>query len=348
MNRNIARMAQFFTGCNCKLRPHFKAHKTPEIARRQLEAGACTGLTCATVAEAEIASLLTDDVLIANEVVGTERCARVIQLAGRIAVTVAVDSVVGLKQLSEAAIASSVSVGVLVDINIGQNRCGISPGEPALELARLVSRTSGVRFRGIMGYEGHLVAIRNRLERKSRAREAMELLIGTARLLRSNGLQCEIVSCGGTGTYDIDSEIPGITEIQAGSYVLMDTDYGELGLPFDYALSVLGTVVSRTSNRCVADCGHKALTMDHGLPLVKGILDAKVTALNDEHAVLTVPTGCKLQVGDHVELFPSHIDPTMNLHDECYVMDGDRIINVWKITARGYAGERDVIKKASS
>ena len=270
MNRNISQMARFFADRDCKLRPHFKAHKTPEIARRQLAAGSCTGLTCATVAEAEVAHALTGDLLIANEVIGAARCARVARLAARGAVTVAVDSATGLAQLAAAADAAGATVGVLVDVNVGQNRCGAPAGEAALGLARRVEATSGVALRGVMGYEGHLVSIRARAEREARTREAMGRLIATAELLRVSGLPCDIVSGGGTGTYDIDGELPGITEVQAGSYVLMDTDYGALGLPFEHALSVRGTVISRTGDRCVADCGHKAATMDHGFPLVKG------------------------------------------------------------------------------
>ena len=340
MNRNIERMARFFAERACTLRPHFKAHKTPEIARRQLAAGSCAGLTCATVAEAEVVGALTGDLLIANEVIGAARCARVAGLAARVAVTVAVDSPTGLAQLASAASAAGVTVGVLVDVNVGQNRCGAPPGEAALALARRVEAASGLSLRGVMGYEGHLMAVRDRAEREARAREAMGLLLATAELLRASGLPCDIVSGGGTGTYDIDGDLPGITEVQAGSYVLMDTDYGALGLPFEHALSVLGTVVSRTGDRCVADCGHKAATMDHGLPRVKGITGAHVTALNDEHAIVTVPRGFPLVVGDRLELLPSHIDPTINLHDAFFVMDGDRVIDVWPVAARGYADAR--------
>lgn len=340
MTRNIERMVRYFAQRPSKLRPHFKAHKTPEIARRQLAAGACIGLTCATVAEAEVAAPLVGDLLIANEIVDDDHCARVARLASRSTVTVAVDSETGVTRLAGAAAAAGTTVGVLVDVNVGQNRCGTAPGESAVVLARLVAAMAGLRLRGVMGYEGHLQPVRDRPEREARAREAMGELCATAELVRAAGLPCDVVSGGGSGTYDISGDVPGVTEIQAGSYVLMDTDYAAVGLPFEPALSVVGTIVSRSGDRVVADCGHKALTTDHGLPLVKGVAGARVTALNDEHAVLHMPVARELVVGDRVELLPSHVDPTMNLHDACYAVDEDGSIDVWPILARGYAHER--------
>ena len=344
MDRNIARMAQFFAGGECRLRPHFKAHKTPEIAKRQLAAGSCTGITCATVFEAEVASDFCDDILIANEVIGADRCARVASLAsgaglhGVRTITIAIDSEEGLRQISAAA---RDQIGILVDLNVGQERCGLKPGPAAVALAQQVAKTKGVRLRGVMGYEGHLMPIADRAERERRARAAMEQLVGTARLLRDAGLPCDIVSGGGTGTYDISGRVPGVTEIQAGSYVLMDTDYARLDMPFEHAFSVLGTVVSRAGHAySVADSGHKSTTKDHGLPGVKGIPGASVRTLNDEHAVIELPPGNAIRVGDRIELLPSHTDPTINLHDVFYAMDGERVIATWPITARGYREHR--------
>jgi len=331
MERNIATMARFFAEGSCRLRPHFKAHKTPEIARRQLAAGSCTGLTCATISEAEIAAAFCNDILIANEVIGADKCARVAALPGT--VTVAVDSEEGLRQIA----AVAAGVGVLIDINVGQGRCGVAPGAEALALARRAASTEGVRLRGVMGYEGHLQPIPDRAERERKACAAMNDLVATARLLRDAGLPCEIVSGGGTGTFDISGRVPGVTEIQAGSYVLMDTDYARLNLPFEPAFSVLGTVVSRPgAGYCVADCGHKATTKDHGLPSVKGIPGASVTMLNDEHAVIALPPGSAVKIGDRIELWPSHTDPTVNLHDVFYAVENGQVVGVWPIAARGY------------
>jgi D-serine deaminase-like pyridoxal phosphate-dependent protein len=343
LERNIARMASFFAEGPCRLRPHFKAHKTPAIAKRQLAAGSCTGLTCATVGEAEIAAALCDDVLIANEIVTAAKCARVAALARSVRVTTAVDSLAGLAALSRAARSAGSRVGVLVDLNVGQGRCGVEPGEAALVLAHQAARSEGITLRGVMGYEGHLQPVRDRAERESRTRAAMSGLVRMADSLRSSGLPCEVVSAGGTGTYDISGRIDGITEIQAGSYALMDTDYAGVGVAFEPACWVLGAVVSRpTRDRCVADCGHKSITKDHGFPLVRGIEGATVTSLNDEHATIGIPPESTVQVGDLVELLPSHIDPTINLHDVFYVVVGERVIDVWPIAGRGYPEHRTI------
>jgi D-threonine aldolase len=337
LDRNIARMAQFFAPGPCRLRPHFKAHKTPEIARRQLAAGSVTGLTCATVGEAEIAAAFCDDLLIANELVGPGKCDRTAALARSRTMTVAVDAQASAREMSDAARRAGVTVGVLVDLNVGQNRCGVAPGEAALVLGRAVDGMANLVLRGVMGYEGHLQPIVARAEREAKTRHAMRQLVDTATLFRSSGLACDVVSAGGTGTHDISGRIDGITEIQAGSYALMDADYGRLELPFEQALVVLGTVVSRpAADRCVADCGHKATTKDHGHPTVASIEGAAVVSLNDEHAVITLPPGSTIAIGDRVRLRPSHVDPTMNLHDVIYAIDGDRVVDTWPIAARGY------------
>lgn len=341
MERNIQRMATFFSRGACRLRPHFKAHKTPEIARRQLAAGSCSGITCATVAEAEAVASLCDDILIANEVVCPDKAARVAALARRVDVKVALDSFHGLEQMAAAAQAAGVTVGVLVDVNVGMPRCGVLSEEDAVSLARRVHATPGLRLRGLMGYEGHAVGLRDRGSRESQARASMEKLLSVAGALRSAGLPCEIVSAGGTGTYDITGRTEGVTEVQAGSYVLMDTAYAKLGLPFELAFYALATVISRPSpTLCVADCGLKAVTEDHGNPEVAGVAGASVLFLSDEHATITLPPGCDLQPGDRIRLWPSHIDPTINLHDALYVADGDKVVDVWRVAARGYPEER--------
>jgi D-serine deaminase-like pyridoxal phosphate-dependent protein len=339
MDRNIRRMADFFASRSCKLRPHFKAHKTPEIARRQLEAGSCTGVTCATISEAEVVALVAHDILIANEIVDRGKCRRAAALAKRVVLTVAVDSLAGLEQLSAAAAEAGGTIGVLVDLNVGQNRCGVDPGEGAVALARRAITMRGLKLLGLMGYEGHAVGIHERAAREAAVRNSMDLLASTAHLFATAGLPVGIVSAGGTGSYDISSAVAGITEIQAGSYVLMDSDYGQLGMPFEQALTVVGTVISRAApGRCVIDCGHKACAKDHGLPAIKGLTDATVLALNDEHAIVEVPAASHIEVGDRLELVPSHIDPTMNLHDVVYAVEGETVVGIWPISARGYRG----------
>jgi D-serine deaminase-like pyridoxal phosphate-dependent protein len=343
MQRNIERMAGYFAGRSQALRPHFKAHKTPEIARRQLAAGSCTGITCATIGEAEVivAEGIEAEILIANEVVGPGKARRAAQLARRASLIVAVDSDYALDDLAGAARDAGSSVGVLVDVNVGLPRCGIAPGEPALALARRAAESPGVEFRGAMGYEGHVMSIRDRAEREERAARAMDRLLSSVRLMREAGLRCDVVSAGGTCTYDITGAMEGITEVQAGTYVLMDTAYTYDDLPFELAFTVLGTVLSRPRpEQIAADCGHKSCTIDHGNPQVKGIDGASVLFLSDEHATISVPADSSVAPGDLVELWPSHIDPTINLHDRMYACDGDDVVGVWPIAARGYVEQR--------
>ncbi len=341
MQANIERMAEFFREGSCRLRPHFKAHKTPEIARRQLAAGSCAGLTCATVAEAEAVADFCDDILIANEVIGADKTARVAAIAGRgVDMKIAVDSPEGLAMASEAAARAGVEIGVLVDVNVGMLRCGVQP-DAAVELASRAAETPGVRLRGLMGYEGHAVGIPERDKREHVTRGAMGRLLSAVRAVRDAGLRCEIVSAGGTGSYDITGRIEGVTEIQAGSYALMDTAYGKQDIPFRQALWILGTVISRPApGLCVADCGHKAGTDDHGNPEVDGIEGASVLFLSDEHASITLPADSPIAVGDRIRLAPSHGDPTINLHDVIYVLEGERVTDSWPIAARGYADQR--------
>jgi D-serine deaminase-like pyridoxal phosphate-dependent protein len=208
-------------------------------------------------------------------------------------------------------------------------------------LGQRVASAPALRLRGLMGYEGHVVGIHNRAERESATRQSVAQLAGSAGMFREAGLTVEVVSTGGTGTFDISSTFPEITEIQPGSYALMDTDYGKLGLPFEYASFVMGTVISRpAADRCVTDSGHKSCTKDHGHPDVRGIAGASVTGLNDEHAIIALPPESDVKIGDRVFLIPSHTDPTLNLHDFVYVLDGEDVIDVWPVAGRGYQKNR--------
>ena len=341
MQRNIHRMAEFFSEGPTKLRPHFKAHKTTEIARRQLAAGSCVGLTCATAGEAEVAAGFCEDILIANQVIGLDKCARVAILAkSGIDIKVAVDSELGVEQMSKAAQDTETTVGVLVEVNIGF-RAGTPPGEAAVVLGRRISDTPGVELRGLMGYEGPAAGIEERDRRGTMAKQALDRLLSTVHPFREAGFPTDIVSAGSTGTYDMTGRMDGVTEIQAGSYVLMDTAYRKEGLPFEQAFWVLGTVLSRPSSGSVsADCGHKSCSQDHGMPDVRDVPGATVTFLADEHAMIAVPPDSTLKPGDRLQLVPSHIDPTINLHDVFYALEGDTVVGIWPIEARGYAEQR--------
>jgi D-threonine aldolase len=210
---------------------------------------------------------------------------------------------------------------VLIDVNVGLPRCGCSPGDAA-GLADL-ARRSGLMVRGVMGYEGHIVGLEDRTRRQSMLEESMAMLVDAHTQVGG-----EIISAGGTGTYDLNT---WATEIQAGSYALMDTAYAKLGLPFVQALSVLSTVISVSKNWAVADCGLKALGMDHGNPSVEG---ADVWFCSDEH--LTFAPGQPLRVGDRIRVLPAHVDPTVAYHQHLYVLSGEDVLDQWEIDLRGW------------
>ena len=298
-----------------RLRPHVKAHKCTSIARRQVEAGH-VAFTCATIREVEVmaAAGFGDDLLLANEVVDARRLGAVAERGAR--VTVAVDS--------EAVIDAAVAGGVreaLIDVNVGMPRCGCDPDD-AGRLADY-ARAHGLEVRGVMGYEGHLVGNPDRAERTKGVEESMAMLAQAHALTGG-----EIMSAGGTGTYDINT---WATEIQAGSYALMDTAYAQLWLPFRHALSVHATVISSPGKYAVADCGLKALGMDHGNPAIAG---AKVWYCADEHIVFRAEE--RRDVGDRVEVIPAHVDPTIAYHDVMHVVRADEVVDEWPIDMRGW------------
>lgn len=335
---NLALMADFFAARPANLRPHTKTHKCPEIARRQLAAGT-RGVTCAKVGEAEaLVDAGIDDILIANEVVGPLKIARLMELARRARLTVAVDDAANVAELGEAASGSGAALRVLVEVNIGMGRCGVAPGEPALALAREVARRRGLEFAGLMGYEGHLVNILDAAERRTKVEAALASLLETKSLLESTGLPVAVVSGGGTGTYDVTGSYPGVTEVQAGSYVFMDTHYGPVRPEFRPSLSLLSTVISRVrEDVLIVDAGRKELSSDMGLPAVEGIPGAELVGLSEEHGRITLadPGAVHLRPGDKVTIRPSHCCTTINLHDELYAVRGGIVEDVWPIAGRG-------------
>lgn len=326
--RNLVRMHGFFADKACDIRPHVKAHKTPAIARLQQEAGGCVGFCCANVWEAEVfAAEGFDDLLIANEVCDPTKIDRLAALSKKTTLTVAVDS------RRAADLLAGTELRVLIDVNVGLPRCGVPP-EEAIELARVATR-DGLRVVGVMGYEGHATAIEDVDKRAQVARGSMEILLGVADELRREAYDISIVSAGSTLTYDVTGTIPGITEVQVGSYALMDTEFAKSS-PFEEALRCLATVVSVNDNIAVLDCGLKTLTIDHGDPLLPDDVPADVLFLSDEHTTLVTRDGWSAQPGDRVWVRPSHVDPTVNLHDRLYAYRGDEVVEVWDVAARGY------------
>ena len=342
MEANIQTMAAYFTTVNAMLRPHVKTHKTPIISHKQIAAGAI-GVTCAKLGEAEaIIHAGIRDVLIANQIVGTQKIARLINLAKHSEIMVAVDNPQNVQAISEAASAKGASVRMLVEVNIGMDRCGVESGKPALELADLIRRSPNVSFEGLMGYEGHTVAKPDRSERNAAAREAIQRLIDAKHYLEKHGVAVSIMSGGGTGTFNITGSIPEMTEVQAGSYVLMDSTYGNvegIGEHFDCALSVLATVVSRPApNRIIVDTGLKVLAKEFGIPQPVGVAGVEMTGLSEEHGkMLVFDENVSLSPGDKLEILPTHCCTTVNLHDRYYGIRNGIVESVWEIAARGKA-----------
>jgi D-threonine aldolase len=298
-----------------RLRPHVKAHKCTRLAARQAELGH-SAFTCSTIGEMEgMARVgLGDDLLLANEVVDATRLGVLVRDGAD--VTMAVDSAETVDAAASARVPR-----VLIDVNVGLPRCGCRP-EDAGRLADR-ARLRGLEVRGVMGYEGHIVGLEDRATRIEMLEVSMDQLLSAHE--QTGG---EIISAGGTGTYDINR---WATEIQAGSYPLMDTAYGKLDLPFAQALSVLATVISVSSRWAVADCGLKALGMDHGNPAVEG---ARVLFCSDEH--LTFAPDRAVRVGDRINVLPAHVDPTVAYHEHLHVLDGEEVVETWPVDLRGW------------
>jgi D-serine deaminase-like pyridoxal phosphate-dependent protein len=336
--RNLAAMAGAAKRLGKQLRPHVKTHKTPLMARRQIEAGAI-GVAAAKLGEAEAMILGgVKEILLTTETVGPRKVARLLALSRHAHLINVVDDAEAAAALSAAFGREGLALDVLVDVNVGQDRTGVDPGEPALALARRVIELPGLRLRGVQGYEGHLQHIYDEQERAVACRAAMGKLAETVRLLRDRGLPVEIVSTAGTGTHRIAGEIPEVTELQPGSYVVMDSDYGQVGgLDFANALTILSTVVSRVHpERAVIDVGTKAASTDSGMPAVEDLPGASYTPGGDEHGKLDLEGSARRpKVGDKVELIPSHCDTTVNLYDHYYVVRDDRVEAIWPIAARG-------------
>lgn len=312
LDANLGLLASRLPGA--RLRPHVKAHKCTALARRQAALGH-RAFTCATVREVEgmAAAGLGDDLLLANEVIDATRLGR-LRDAARI--TVAVDSAVTVEAAARAGVRE-----VLIDVNVGLPRCGCAP-DAAAALADL-ARARGLSVRGVMGYEGHVMLLPDRAARAAGTAEAMRLLLDAH--AAAGG---DVISAGGTGTWDLNT---WATEIQAGSYALMDTAYAKLGLPFREALAILATVVSTSAGYAVADCGLKALGMDHGNPTID---DATVLFCSDEH--VTFVPAAPLRPGDRIRVRPAHVDPTVAYHERLHLVDGERVLDAWPVDLRGW------------
>jgi D-serine deaminase-like pyridoxal phosphate-dependent protein len=337
LEKNISTIASRCKGSKVDWRPHTKGHKSPVIVHKCIAAGAI-GVTCAKLGEAEVmAAAGVRDILIANQVVGKQKIDRLVNLQSQASIMVAVDDPEHIKSIGEAAAAIGVSVRVLIEVNVGMNRSGVEPGDPVAQLAKLADETAGITHAGIMGYEGHAMGMPDD-EKEAECKRCTGLLCESVAALEAFGLDAPIVSAGGTGTLGYTPDLEGVTEIQAGGGVMMDTYYanrlGAKGLEF--ALSVVASVVShREPGRAVIDAGRKTVHGDAEMPKALDE-DIEIVALNAEHGHLSLGKNARdLKLGDKIEMISGYSDMTVFLHDVMYGIRGDRVEAVLEIAARG-------------
>lgn len=342
-DQNIAIMAAAVAKTpGVRLRPHAKAHKCPEIARRQIAAGA-VGVCCQTVSEAEaMAAGGITDILVSNVVVSPPKIERLARLADKVHVSVLVDNAANVTALETAARKAGTTLDVLVEVEAGSLRCGVTPGEPAVALAKQVAACKHLRFVGIQAYHGKAQHRRTVEERRRSVEYATDRARTTRDLLQAAGLECKVVAGAGTGTFIFEQASGVYTELEPGSYVFMDADYGQNnwdGFPqFQQSLFIWTTVISTPEpERVVVDAGIKAHSFDSGMPLVVGYPSVKYTCESDEHGVLEVGPGAEAPAyGSKLRLIPGHCDPTVALYDQLICVRGDRVEAVWPISAHGY------------
>jgi D-serine deaminase-like pyridoxal phosphate-dependent protein len=333
--RNIERMANFAKDAGCALRPHIKTHKLPFLAHRQISAGAI-GITCAKLSEAEVflRSGITD-ILIANEVVEPEKIKKLVGLASLAHLMVCVDNESNAIKLNEAAKEAGLrKLDILLEINVGLNRCGVLPGKPALELASKLSRMKHLNIEGVMGYEGALFEMLEK-EKHALCNERNSKLVETAELLERNGFNIKIVSAGGSNTSMYTGNFKGITEIQVGSYATMDGYNRKHGMNYEQAITIMATVISTSQkNIAVIDVGMKAVSTDKGLPdCVDGRMKLKM--LNEEHGYIDFSKSSKpLKVGSKIELIPAHGCTTIPFYNSYLIVRGGYVAAVMPIAAR--------------
>ena len=336
MEANIQRMASYCARYRVNWRPHTKGIKVPEIAKQELAAGAF-GITCAKLGEAEaMAAAGIDNILVANQIVGPIKVGRLVELSKTATVLVAVDSMANAQAMSEAAREVGVRVKVLIEVDGGMNRCGVDPGQPTVAFAQQVHELPGLELQGVMAWEGHTAGMSDMAEKRPAVKAAVGVLTDTADQVRAAGLPCKIVSCGGTGTYQITATLPGVTEIQAGGGIFGDLTYQSWGVDHRGGLSVLGTVVSRpTPDRIVTDTGFKALGWQRVSSLPKALDSVDDVRLSAEHCRITLgAANNSVRVGDKIELIASYGDATVFLHDELHGVRNGVVETVWPVFPR--------------
>jgi len=347
MESNLDKMASFYQGKRAKLRPHTKTHKCPILAKKQIAKGA-VGVCAAKVGEAEVmVEAGIENVLITSPVVTRDKMERVVALAKKSpGVSIVVDQERNVRDFDDAARSAGVTLPVLIDLNVGTDRTGIALGKPALDLAETIRRSSSLKFLGLQAYAGHLQHLRGFEYRRQASEATMGRAVELRRTLEKAGFEVPILTGGGTGTYNIDSEIDGITDVQVGSYLFMDVNYRNVGGQngpiyddFRPSLLVLATAISQPAKgRITIDAGYKAFATDQEPPDPLSLPGVSYRWAGDEHGVLEFrdPRGPgEVKLGDKVLLIASHCDPTVNLYDHYYPFRNERVEEMWPISARG-------------
>ena len=332
--RNIDHMASELKQMGAAtIRPHYKTHKSPDLARRQLQAGA-GGLSMATVWEAAIlAAAGMDDLFVVNTVAHPAKLRVLAELARDHRVLVAVDEAANAAALSAAAVTAGSTLGIMVEVDTGMDRCGVDDAADCLAVARQVMDLPGLRFEGITGYEGHCTLTPDNELRHERQREAMKFFTGVAGLLEADGIPCPIRSAGGIATWNWTAAYPGMTEIQAGTYVVMDNFHGRMAPGFEHSLTIQATVISRQSGKVIVDAGNKSVADPADVTMVGH--DHEVFRFDEEHGIFDASGGSPLRVGDPVALVPGYSPSTVNWYDAYHVVQEDVVVDIWPIIPRG-------------
>ncbi|HKA94731.1 MAG TPA: alanine racemase, partial [Streptosporangiaceae bacterium] len=333
--RNIDRLAgELRQMGSVTVRPHYKAHKSLDLAWRQVQAGA-GGLSTATVWEAVVlADAGLDDLFVVNTVSHPAKIAVLARLAAGRRILVAVDEAPNAAALSAAATAAGSTLGILVEVDTGMDRCGTDTAEQTLALARQVMDLPGLRFEGLTGYEGHCSLTIDNALRHERQRQAMTFFTGVADLLEAQGIRCGIRSAGGIATWRWTAGFPGITEIQAGTYVVMDNYHDHMAPGFEHSLTVQASVISRQSSRVIVDAGGKSIANPADVTVV-GHGELKFVRFDEEHGVFSAPDGSALAVGDSVALVPGYSPSTVNCYDAYHVVRDGTVTDIWPVLPRG-------------
>src|SRR5580700_8002384 len=316
--RNIDHMASELKQMGAAtIRPHYKTHKNPDLARRQLQAVA-GGM---------------DDLFVVNTVAHPAKLRTLAELARDHRVLVAVDEAANAAALSAAAVAAGSTLGIMVEVDTGMDRCGVDDAADCLALARQVMDLAGLRFEGITGYEGHCSLTPDNDLRHERQREAMKFFTDVAGRLEADGIGCRIRSAGGISTWNWTAAYPGVTEIQAGTYVVMDNFHGKMVPGFEHSLTIQAMVISRQSKQVIVDVGNKSVADPYNVTIVGH--DLEVFRSDEEHGIFAAPDGSPLRVGDCVTLVPGYSPSTVNCYDAFHVVQDDVVVDIWPIIPRG-------------